>query len=127
MKSIKSNVTYKVPHWNYCNVDRLDMDATPSKQVCQFCIKERGGYRCALYNKPLYGNGTEIQKLPQCCKATAGFASVIEPEEAPTIQPKDLMKAAIELYSKTVNDLISQGYPRQIAEQVAKKHILESK
>ena len=69
-------------------------------------------------------NGSEIRKLDKCCKATAGYTSVIEPDEPPTIQPKDLMKAAIDLYNKTVNDLISQGYPRQIAETVAKKHVL---
>lgn len=69
-------------------------------------------------------DGKQIQKIRQCCKATAGFESVIEPATAPTIPPKDLMKATIELYNKTVNDLISQGYPRQIAEQVAKQHVL---
>jgi len=124
MKTIKSNVTYKVPHWNYCNVDHLDIDATPSKRVCQFCIKERSGYRCALYNQPLMSDGIQIRKLDKCCRATAGFASVIEPEEAPTIPPKDLMKQAIELYNKTVNDLLSQGYPRQMAEAAAKKYVL---
>lgn len=124
MKRIKSAVSYKVPNWNYCNVDRFDIDATPSKQVCQFCIKERGGYRCALYDQPLMSDGKQVQKLRACCKATAGFESVIEPAEAPTIKPKDLMKATINLYNKTVNDLISQGYQRQIAEQVAEKHVL---
>lgn len=124
MKYIESRISYKVPNWNYCNVDRFDYDATPSKQVCQFCIKERGGHRCALYNKPLMSNGQEIQKLPQCCKATAGYESVIEPAAAPTIPPKDLMKQTIELYNKTVNELLSQGYPRQMAELAAKKHIL---
>lgn len=124
MKYIKSTVSYRVPHWNNCNVDRFDIDATPSKQVCQFCIKERGGYRCALYNQQLMSDGTQIKKTDKCCKATAGYPSVIEPEEAPTIPPKDLMKAAIELYNKTVNELLNQGYPRQIAEQVAKQHVL---
>lgn len=124
MKYIESKVSYKVPNWNYCNVDRFDIDGTPSKQVCQFCIKERGGYRCALYDQQLMSDGKQVQKVRQCCKATAGFESVIVPAEAPTIQPKDLMKATISLYNKTVNDLITQGYPRQIAEQVAEKHVL---
>lgn len=127
MKTIKSTVAYKVPNWNYCNVDRLDIDATPSKQVCQFCIKTKDGHRCALYNQPLMSDGTQIGKLTQCCRATAGFASVIEPVEAPTVPPKDLMKQTIELYSKTVNDLLNQGYPRQMAEAAAKKYILNDK
>ena len=130
MKTIKSTVAYKVPHWNYCNVDRFDIDATPSKQVCQFCIKTNEGHRCALYNAPLMSNGKQIQKLTPCVRATAGYASVIEPEEsaaAPTIKPKDLMEQTIDLYSKTVNDLITKGYPRQMAEKAAKKFILDNK
>ena len=125
MKTIKSTVTYKVPHWNFCNVDRFDIDATPSKQVCQFCIKQRGGNRCALYDKPLMSDGSFIQKLPQCCRATAGYESEIEPDEAPTLPPKDLMKQTIALYKKNVNDLVSQGYPRQLAEQAAEQLIFK--
>ena len=123
MKRIKSTVTYKVPHWNFCNVDRFDIDATPSDQVCQFCIKSKGSQRCALYDQPLMSDGVQIKKLPQCCKATAGFESVIEPPEAPTIQPKDIIKHAIEIYTKTVKDLVAQGYPQQLAEQLAMKHL----
>lgn len=124
MKTIKSTVSYKVPHWNYCNVDHFDIDATPSKQVCQFCIKTKDGYRCALYNQPLMFDGVQIKKHTACCRATAGYESVIEPAEAPTIPPKDLMKQTIDLYNKTVNDLLSQGYPRQMAEMAAKKYVL---
>ena len=124
MKTIKSLVTYRVPHWPFCNVDKFDFDATPSKQVCQFCVKSKTGHHCMLYDKPLLSDGIQIQKFPQCVKATAGFESVIEPPEVPTIQPKELMKQTIDIYNKTVNDLLAQGYPRPIAEQVAKKHIL---
>ena len=128
MKTVKSTVSYKVPHWNFCNVDKFDIDATPSKQVCQFCIKERGGYRCALYNQPLMSNGNRINKVRECCRATAGFESVIEePPQAPTINPKDLIEQTIKLYSKTVNDLLSQGYPRQMAEAAAKKYIMSDR
>lgn len=127
MKKIKSTVTYTVPHWQFCNVDRFDMDATPSKQVCQFCIKTKGGYRCALYDQPLLSDGVQIRKLDACCKATAGFASVIEPAEVPTIPPQTIIKQTIELYSKTVNDLLTQGYPRAMAEAAAKQYILNDK
>lgn len=131
MKVIKSNVTYQVPHWNFCNVDKFDYDGTPSKQVCQFCIKTRSGTRCVLYDQYLNVAGNQINKLPQCCRATAGFESVIQQQppqpEGPTIPPKELMKHAISLYSKTLSDLINQGYPKQIAEQVAKKYVLGEK
>lgn len=78
-----------------------------------------------LYGKPLTVKDELIYKVRECCKATAGFESVIdEAPPAPTIPPKDIMKQTIELYSKTMNDLIAQGYPRPMAEQAAKKYIL---
>lgn len=81
-----------------------------------------------LYDQPLKTDGEFIDKVRECCKATAGFASVIdEAPQVPTIEPIELMKQTIELYSKTVNELLNQKYPRAIAEQVAKKHILGSK
>uniref|UniRef100_UPI001CF507FC hypothetical protein n=1 Tax=Hymenobacter terricola TaxID=2819236 RepID=UPI001CF507FC len=43
---------------------------------------------------------------------------------APAVSPEDLIKQTIELYSKTTNDLIAQGYPRAMAELAAKKFIL---
>ena len=78
-----------------------------------------------LYGQDLSVKGEFISKVRECCKATAGFASVIdEPAPTPTVEPRVLMKQTIELFAKTVNDLINQGYPRAIAENVAKQHIL---
>ena len=133
MKRIQSTVTYTVPHWPFCNVDRHDIDATPSDQVCQFCVKTKAGYRCALYDQQLMSDGVQIAKTKECCRATAGFRSTIVADpapsttSAPSIPPADLIKQTIELYSKTTNDLIAQGYPRAMAELAAKKFILTSK
>lgn len=128
MKFIESKVTYNVPHWNYCNVDKFDIDGTPSKRVCQFCIKTKQGHVCALYNEDLSVQGNKIAKVRACCKATAGFESVIAPKAeeptVPTIPPKDLMKQTIELYEKTTKDLVAQGYPQAMAAAAAKKYIL---
>lgn len=128
MKTIQSKVTYTVPHWNFCNVDKFDIDGTPSKNVCQFCIKTKQGHVCALYNEDLSVQGNKIAKVRACCKATAGFESVITPKveepAVPTIPPKDLMKQTIELYDKTLKDLMAQGYPQPIAAATAKKFIL---
>lgn len=127
MKTIKSKVTYTVPNWNFCNVDKFDIDGTPSKQVCQFCIKTKHGYSCVLYNEELVTKGSQISKTRACCKATAGYESVITPkaeELAPTVPPKELMKQTIELYDKTTKDLMAQGYPQVMAAAAAKKHIL---
>lgn len=126
MKTIQTTVTHKVPHWNYCNVDKFDMDGTPSKQLCRFCTGTKAARRCVLYDRPLMSDGTQVQKLPQCCKATAYAKAVVEPEQesAPTIDPKALMMKTIELYNKYVNELLAQHYPRAIAEQIAKHHLL---
>lgn len=77
-----------------------------------------------LYDKSLSVKDGLIDKVRECCKATAGFESVIEPAEVPTMSPKDLMKQTIELYDKTVKDLMAQGYPQPIATATAKKYIL---
>lgn len=124
MKRITSTITYKVPHWNFCNEDNFDYGATLVKATCRFCVKDKHGHKCLLYDKSLSVNNGLISKVPECCKATAGYKSVIEPDEVPTIEPKDLMKQTIDLYEKTVKDLTAQGYPQPIAAATAKKYVL---
>lgn len=118
-----------VPNWNFCNNDNLDMDGTMSKLVCQFCIKEKTGHRCALYNQTLSANGQMIEKLRACCRATAGFKSDIAaaPQQpmGPTVDPKQHTKHAIDSYQKTVEDLMRKGYPRDLASNVARKYMLD--
>ena len=126
MKKIKSTVTYKVPHWNYCNCDDFADIMGKSKRLCQFCIKTKAGYSCTLYNCPLSSEDGEVSKTRECCKATAGFPSNIDAlPPAPTIDPKELMSKTIQLYNKTVQDFISQGYPRSLAEDLAKRAIMD--
>lgn len=125
MKKIKSTVNYTVPNWNFCNNDNLLIGGDMQNDTCRFCIKTRAGHRCVLYDQPLKTDGEFIYKVRDCCRATAGFASSIdEAPQAPAIQPKELIKQTIELYTKTVNDLMKQGYPQPIAETAAKKHLL---
>lgn len=77
-----------------------------------------------MYDKSLSVNDGMISKVRECCRATAGFESNIEPAEVPTVQPKVLMKQTIDLYDKTVKELMAQGYPQPIATATAKKYIL---
>lgn len=78
-----------------------------------------------MYEKPLRTDGEFIGKLDECCRATAGYPSVIdEAPPVPTVDPKELMAQTINLYTQTVHELLKQGYPRNIAEIVAKKHLL---
>lgn len=123
MRKITQKVTYRVPHWNFCNDDTIVTGITP-KATCRFCIKTRSGHRCALYDEELTTKGDSIYKVRACCKATAGFAVDVDPAPLPAPSPKELMKASIELYTSHVNELLKQGYPRPLAEKVAKKHVL---
>lgn len=124
MKRIKSTVTYTVPHWNFCNEDNFDFGGTLVKATCRFCIKDKSGHRCMLYDQALSVNNGLIAKVPACINATAGFKSEIEPAEVPTIEPKTLMKQTIDMYDKTVKQLMAQGYPQPIAAATAKKYVL---
>lgn len=123
MRKISSTVTYRVPSWNFCNDDSLLQSGT-----CRFCIKEKTGHRCALYDAQLVAKNGLIEKVPACCRATAGYPSTInEPPPAPQVQPKEIIKQAIDMYTKTVNDLVKQGYPQVMAENIARKVLLGGK
>lgn len=127
MKKIRTEVIYKVPHWAFCNCDANEMNDV-TKDVCKFCVKTGDGERrCLLYDEGLSYIDGLVHKAKRCKEATAGIRSVIESDRVepagPSVQPKVLIAQAIELYSKTANDLLKQGYPRPIAEQVAKQHI----
>lgn len=126
MKKIKSQVTYTVPNWNFCNNDNLLPGGHLQKDTCRFCIKTKTSHHCVLYDRSLSVNDGLIEKVRECCKATAGFASSVEEPTVPTIEPRELIKQTIDLYNKTVNKLISQGYPRQIAEAAAKVYLLDN-
>lgn len=128
LKKVTTNVTYKVPVWCHCNLQG-NIFGQPSKDKCRFCVKEKGYYRCALYNEVLdTSNGTLINKARACEKATAGFNSVVtdveEQTQIPPVDPKLIIKTTITEYNKVRKQLISQGYPEAVAEKVASQYIL---
>lgn len=125
LKKVTTSITYKVPAWSHCNLQG-NAFGQPSKEKCRFCVKEKSHYRCALYNEVLdTSQGTLVNKVRACEKASAGFTSVVtEPEEAPAVSPKTLMKHTIAEYNKLRKQLISQGYPDAIAERVASEVLL---
>lgn len=126
MKKIKSTVTYRVPHWNFCNSDNLLDGSELSKNACRFCIKTKTGRYCALHDETLDVNDGFIKKAAACRKITADPRIEIDTTpQVPTIQPREIMKQTIELYNKTVNDLIAQGYPKQLADNLAKQYVLD--
>lgn len=128
LKKVKTEITYKVPAWNYCNHIKKLSSGTPSKETCRFCVKSGKSHFCALYNDPLLSEGQAlILKSKACIRATQGYGSVVEDIDEPnmpTVDPKLLMKTTISEYMKTYKKLINDGYPEAIAEKVAKEHLL---
>jgi len=128
LKKVETTVQYKVPAWGHCNLQG-NIFGQPSKEKCRFCVKEKGYYRCALYNVVLEtSEGTLVNKVRMCERATAGFESIVEePEATPAVEPKKLIKLAIAEYNKVRKQLISQGYPETIADKLAHDYIVGGK
>ena len=128
MKRIESTISYVVPHWQFCNSDNLNKHGELTKETCSFCIKDKNGYRCALYDDKLIKDGNLIEKTKACCKATAGYKSKVVVEHVESTKylmpPKEVAKTAIESYNKKLNELLNERYPRAIAEAAAKKYAL---
>lgn len=75
-------------------------------------------------------SGEFVMKAPACIDATAGFAITVDeptPDAGPRIDPKLIIRETIKNYKDTVNDLVAQGYPRQMAETIATKYVTGDK
>lgn len=122
MKNVKVTINYKVPSWNFCN---YDTGFGVSNISCRFCEKTKGSFCCQLYDKPLKYDGTFVEKTPQCIKNTCNFGIEITEESVPTIKPREIMKQTLKLYDKYIKELMNQGFPRQMAEDAAKRLVME--
>lgn len=131
LKKVTTNITYRVPAGHYCNLMAKGTLGTPSADLCRFCVKDKHGYRCALYNMPLDVSQAVLPlKTDDCIRALAGFKSVVEDvtdDSTPAVDPKLLMKTTLTEYIKLRKKLIGQGYPEAIAEKVAQEALLGGK
>ena len=125
MKKIKQTVEYRVPSWNFCNIDTVTAAGTPSKTKCRFCVTTRQGTRCSLYDEELLVDSMFTHKTKKCIRATAGFTETVDEPTTPIVDPKLIIKETINSYKRTVADLMRQGYPRNMAETLAARYILE--
>lgn len=126
MIKIKTDVTYKVPEWGYCN--HIAGLTKVSKDTCRFCVKTgKGCYSCALHNMPLETEqGNVVNKCPQCIKAGNSKRAVVE-EDTIQVSPKEVMKATLAEYRKVYKNLLDQGYPDVVADKLAQKVLLGGK
>lgn len=126
LKKVTTNVTYRVPAWEYCNL-QAGYDR-PSKEMCRFCVKDRTGYRCSLYNTTLDVRDTALAlKNEECRKAVAGYKSVVEDVEdtsGPSIDPKKIMKATLVEYNKIYKKMLADGYPEFMANKLAQEYVI---
>ena len=123
MRKVKQTIAYKVPSWNFCNLDVFTANGRFSKEMCRFCIKSKEGYRCALYDEALHSDPSFVHKTKCCVDVTAGFAA----EELPdvlAVEPKVIIAETLKQYKKIYSDLLKQGYPASMAETVATKAML---
>ena len=127
MRKVKVEAVAKMPSWHFCNLDKSTNGLSISKELCRFCHSSKAGYRCSLYNCGLFNDRGLVDKAPQCIHATTwGLAEVLEEdiEDEIKVDPKLLIKETIKNYKKTVNDLLKQGYPPNLAETVAEQYML---
>lgn len=127
MRKVKIETVAKIPSWNFCNLDKSTGGLSVSKELCRFCHSSKAGYRCSLHNCGLTHDRGLVNKAPMCMEATMwGLAEILEEDLADEIKvdPKLLVKETIKNYRKTVNDLLKQGYPPNLAETVAEQYML---
>lgn len=127
MRKVKFEVTAKVPSWHFCNCDKTTMSLKISSELCKFCVKEKAGYRCTLYDCWLSSSKGLVNKAPKCIDGTGWGVTVVEHEEVqdmPKVEPQQIASAAIDEYIKTLEQLQAQGYPPKLAESVAKQYVL---
>lgn len=128
MKKIKTTVTYKVSDGFYCNLRQESHKGFPVNQRCRFCTQvSKNNFVCVLHNMPLVvEEGCLIRKDKACIRNMAYKSqSVPEPEEVPKVNPKDIIKWALDEYTKTYNRLVKDGYPEALAAKLAKEAVMK--
>ena len=121
MRTIQVNKTFNVPDGGICNY-RHSGTFDVTKQVCNFCVTQKGAKYCALFNmRPLSTHGIEVHK----CGACMGTESVEAPPEPEPI--KINMPQLVGTICKELMDLRkqlnAQGLPDSLALPQAISHL----
>lgn len=129
MRNVKLDMKVRIPSWNYCTLDDFTDNGRFSKEVCRFCVKTKGGYRCVLYDENLAADANFVHKACRCIKVSAGYPDEVPPPAPPVppVEPKLIMQETLKEYKKAVLYLRSQGYPQGMAETLAEKSVLGGK
>lgn len=128
MKKIKTTVTYKVSDGFYCNLRQESHKGFPANQRCRFCTQvSKNNFVCVLHNMPLVvEEGCLIRKDKACIRNMAYKSQTVpDVDDAPKINPKDIIKWALDEYTKTYNRLVKDGYPEALAAKLAKEAVMK--
>lgn len=109
MRTLKVNMTVNVPDGGICNF--LDPHFNVSKQVCRFCVSNKGTKHCALFNMmPLTTCGTEVYKCENCM--TSKF---IDEEAPPQLDVKLLVNDVLKDVVRIKKQASNSGLPEDLA------------
>lgn len=116
MYKVTTELTYYAPDGLYCNIE---------KQHCRFCVKHKDGYSCSLYQETLEHHGKTVLKTNDCTYRKLSHIVEEQPTVAPTMQidPQEVIKMAVDSFLKIYDSLRSQGFPEEMARQLAKKEM----
>ena len=124
MRKVHIELTAKVPAWHFCNLDKTTRSLKVSSELCRFCHQTKDGYRCSLYNVWLTSDRRLVDKADRCIKDTMQRSAEVVDEDVPQIDPALIISETLKSYKKTLNSLLAQGYPRNLAEAIAEKFTL---
>lgn len=123
MRKVKIEITTKLPSWHFCNSEKV-AGLKVSGELCRFCQKTKNGHKCLLYDKWLTSDRGLVDKAPACIKATSNKSAAIVDTELPQVDPKYIIKESLKTYKQTVDGLLNQGYPQNLAEDIAMKYVI---
>ncbi len=126
MKKIETTVTYKVSDGCHCNLRRESHKRFPADQRCRFCTNlGKDGFVCVLHNVPLVVEEGCLIRKAQACMRNMAYKSQTVPDVGglPKVNPKDIIKWALDEYMKTYNQLVKDGYPEALAAKLAKEAV----
>lgn len=127
MKRVSMKVTCSLPSWHYCNYDGFTANGRFSKELCKFCKKTKAGYKCVLHDQPLTSDPTLVHKCKGCIDVCGRVTDEVVEAQQPPVDVQALVRDTLKSYNKLRMQLVAQGYPASIVDDVATRYMLNEK
>ena len=128
-------VTFYTPNWKWCEIENPGR-GTKTGERCKFCqeVKHRGDatrYVCLIYDQDLAVKDGSVEK---CCPCMLELTERIEhalphpsgPSRKSANEVFKVVKKTLRDHKKMFGSMRSNGYPEQMAYELATENILES-